>query len=106
MSQKKYTIPVVVLVVAALASLAGSAFAHHSFAGYEPQLQIKLTGPVSEFRWGNPHVYIEMDAPDKATGKSGCATQKLADHRPAAAKFSQYCSKWPLRWRVLRLSTA
>jgi hypothetical protein len=44
--------------------------AHHSFAPYEPTLQIKLAGVVSEFRWANPHVYIEMDAPDATTGKT------------------------------------
>lgn len=44
--------------------------AHHSFAPYEPTLQIKLSGAVTEFRWANPHVYIEMDAPDATTGKT------------------------------------
>ena len=44
------------------------AAAHHSFAPYEPTLQIKLSGMVTEFKWGNPHVYIEIDAPDEKTG--------------------------------------
>ena len=44
--------------------------AHHSFAPYEPTLQIKLSGAVTEFRWANPHVYIEMDAPDATSGKT------------------------------------
>jgi hypothetical protein len=38
------------------------ALAHHSFAPYEPQKQIKFSGVVTEFSWGNPHVYIQMDA--------------------------------------------
>jgi hypothetical protein len=42
--------------------------AHHSFAPYEPTLQIKLSGVVTEFKWGNPHVYFEMDASDPASG--------------------------------------
>jgi hypothetical protein len=42
--------------------------AHHSFAPYEPTLQIKLSGVVTEFKWGNPHVYFEMDASDSASG--------------------------------------
>jgi hypothetical protein len=42
--------------------------AHHSFAPYEPTLQIKLSGVVSEFRWGNPHVYIEIDVPEERAG--------------------------------------
>src|SRR5687768_11382147 len=37
------------------------ALAHHSFAPYEPELQIRFTGIVTDFQWTNPHVYIEMD---------------------------------------------
>jgi hypothetical protein len=47
----------------------GAALAHHSFAPYESTLQIKLSGVVSEFRWVNPHVYIEIDAADEKTGE-------------------------------------
>ena len=43
--------------------------AHHSFAGYETTVQVKLTGVVSEYRWGNPHVYFEIDAPDASSGQ-------------------------------------
>jgi hypothetical protein len=45
------------------------AVAHHSFAPYEVALQIKLTGVVTELKWTNPHVYIEIDAPDSRTGE-------------------------------------
>jgi hypothetical protein len=37
------------------------AFAHHSFAMFDHDNQIKVTGRVKEFQWTNPHVYIEMD---------------------------------------------
>jgi hypothetical protein len=47
---------------------AATAGAHHSFAPYETTVQIKLTGVVSEYRWANPHVYFEIDAPDPASG--------------------------------------
>jgi hypothetical protein len=57
---------VTVLTLALLASVS----AHHSFAPYETTLQIKLTGVVSEYRWGNPHVYFEIDAPDAASGQT------------------------------------
>ena len=43
--------------------------AHHSFAPYEPTLQIKLSGVVTDFKWGNPHVYLGLDAPDAKTGE-------------------------------------
>lgn len=45
------------------------ASAHHSFAAYEPTLQIKLSGVVTKFRWGNPHVYLEIDGADPKTGE-------------------------------------
>jgi Family of unknown function (DUF6152) len=46
----------------ALALAAGTpAFAHHSFAPYEPDVQIQFTGIVTDFQWTNPHVYIELD---------------------------------------------
>jgi hypothetical protein len=53
----------------ALASIA-PARAHHSFAPYEPTLQIKLSGVVTEFKWGNPHVYFEIDVADAASGQT------------------------------------
>ncbi len=54
----------------ALGVLSGRpALAHHSFAPYESTLQIKLSGVVSEFKWVNPHVYIEIDAADEKTGE-------------------------------------
>jgi hypothetical protein len=44
--------------------------AHHSFAPYEPNKQIKLSGVVTEFKWTNPHVYMQIDAQDAATGET------------------------------------
>lgn len=55
----------IVFTVVSMAPLS----AHHSFAPYETTLQIKLTGVVSEYRWGNPHVYFEIDAPDASSGQ-------------------------------------
>jgi hypothetical protein len=42
--------------------------AHHSFAPYEPTLQLKLSGVVTDFKWVNPHVYIELDGIDSKSG--------------------------------------
>lgn len=48
-------------LLAALSLIAANtASAHHSFAPYEPQKQIKLVGTVEEFLWQNPHVYIQL----------------------------------------------
>lgn len=42
-------------------------FAHHSFAMFDPQRQVTLHGVVKEFRWSNPHVFIQL----LATGDAG-----------------------------------
>ncbi len=46
------------------AALALPALAHHSFAMFDNDHQVKVTGTVSDFQWTNPHVYIQLDAPD------------------------------------------
>ena len=38
--------------------------AHHSFAMFDNENQIKLKGTVTDFQWTNPHVYIELDGVD------------------------------------------
>jgi hypothetical protein len=40
---------------------ASAAFAHHSFAMFDSDHQIKVAGKVTGFQWANPHVYIELD---------------------------------------------
>jgi hypothetical protein len=60
-----------ILTVAAICVMSmARAGAHHSFAPYETTTQMKLTGVVSEYRWGNPHVYFEIDAPDASSGQT------------------------------------
>jgi hypothetical protein len=46
------------------AALALPAFAHHSFAMFDHHHQVKLVGTVAHFQWTNPHVYIQLEAPD------------------------------------------
>jgi hypothetical protein len=40
--------------------------AHHSFAMFDTQNRVTLTGTVTQFQWTNPHAYIEIDVPDGA----------------------------------------
>lgn len=42
-----------------------AAQAHHSFAMFDKDHQIRLTGSVQKFQWTNPHVYIVMNAKNK-----------------------------------------
>jgi hypothetical protein len=43
---------------------AAAANAHHSFAMFDNENQIKLKGTVTDFQWTNPHVYIALDGVD------------------------------------------
>jgi Family of unknown function (DUF6152) len=52
----------VVLTAVAMVAPAAPALAHHSFAMFDNEHQIKLQGKVADFQWTNPHVYIEIDA--------------------------------------------
>ncbi|HEV3331379.1 MAG TPA: DUF6152 family protein [Bryobacteraceae bacterium] len=45
-------------------TIAGLLMAHHSFAMYDRDHQITLTGTVTKFEWTNPHAYVELDVPD------------------------------------------
>jgi hypothetical protein len=52
--------------VAALALVAVAPMAaHHSPAAFEPTKTVTLTGTVKEFRWQNPHTWIEVMVPNE-----------------------------------------
>jgi hypothetical protein len=53
-------------ILAALA--AGAAMAHHSPAVFDLTKEVKVVGTVKEFRWSNPHSFIELNVPN---GKGG-----------------------------------
>lgn len=55
--------------IAGLAALllSGSALAHHSFAMFDHQHQMKMKGTVTYFEWTNPHVYIGLRGDGSAT---------------------------------------
>jgi hypothetical protein len=48
--------------------MAGSASAHHSMAGFERTKTLTLNGTVKQFKWANPHSWIEMDVPNDKGG--------------------------------------
>ena len=45
------------------------AFAHHSFALFDHENRVTVTGTVLKFDWTNPHVFIQLEVPDGTTGK-------------------------------------
>ena len=50
-----------VLVLASVVPVA----AHHSPAAFDRTKEVKLVGTVKEFRWQNPHTWIEVIVPDE-----------------------------------------
>ena len=51
-----------VFSIALLAAI--PAWAHHSMAGFDRTKTISVTGTVKEFKWANPHSWIELEVPD------------------------------------------
>lgn len=52
-----------------MASVAGPVLAHHSFAMFNHEHQVKMHGTVTYFEWTNPHVYIGLRQDEDATAK-------------------------------------
>lgn len=48
--------------------LAGTAYAHHSMAGFDRTKTVNLVGTVKQFKWANPHSWIEMEVPNDKGG--------------------------------------
>ena len=51
---------VIVCVSAILTGIAGTAVAHHSYAMFDREKTTELVGTVKEFRWSNPHAWMEL----------------------------------------------
>jgi hypothetical protein len=58
---KKYKLIGITAVVAALTAVtAKPALAHHSFTMFDQSKTVTLRGTVKDFRWSNPHVFIQL----------------------------------------------
>jgi hypothetical protein len=51
------------------AAAVAPAVAHHSPAAFDRTKEVTLVGTVKEFRWQNPHTWIEVNVPDPTTKK-------------------------------------
>src|SRR5688572_8487183 len=56
------------VAVAMLAGLAAPASAHHSGAGVDRTKTVTIQGVVKEFRWTNPHSWIDLEVAKPAGG--------------------------------------
>jgi hypothetical protein len=52
------------MAMIAAATLAAPAFAHHSFAMFDADKTVELTGTVKEFQWTNPHSWLQVMVDD------------------------------------------
>ena len=52
-----------VLLVIALC-IGSSAYAHHSAAGIDQAKTVTTEGIVKQFKWGNPHSWLEIEVPN------------------------------------------
>jgi hypothetical protein len=57
------------LAMATVTALAVPAFAHHSFAMFDSDKTVTITGAVKEFEWTNPHAWLRVMVQDQASGK-------------------------------------
>ena len=48
----------------ALVAAGAPVAAHHSAAGIDRTQSKTVSGTVKEFRWGNPHAWIDLDVPN------------------------------------------
>jgi uncharacterized protein DUF6152 len=48
--------------------MAGSAWAHHNAAGIDRTKTVTVEGTVKQFKWANPHSWVELEVPDKNGG--------------------------------------
>ena len=60
--------PRFLVLLALLLGGPGPALAHHSFAMFDRERTIVITGVVREFQWTNPHTWIQISVTD-TTGK-------------------------------------
>lgn len=57
-------------IAIAAAAFAVQASAHHSFAMFDHDKMITVTGTLKEFEWTNPHCWLHVSVVDAATGKT------------------------------------
>ncbi len=41
---------------------------HHSMAGFDRNKTVSLNGTIKQFKWANPHSWIEMEVPNDKGG--------------------------------------
>ena len=58
------------IAVLLAAAFAVQAQAHHSFAMFDAEKKITISGTLKEFEWTNPHCWLHVAVIDAATGRT------------------------------------
>ena len=74
------TCGVAALVAAGVGLSSGAAFAHHSFAMFDPDKTVTVSGTLADFTWTNPHIWFDLMVPD---GKGGTTKWGIEADSPA-----------------------
>ena len=77
------------LAAGALVGFAGSVFAHHSFAMFDQEHPIELTGTVKEFKFTSPHTFILLEV----KGAADSVVWNLEGGSPSALVRDGWSSK-------------
>ena len=64
------TVKVACFIAIAVAAFAFQAQAHHSFAMFDHEKSITVSGTLKEFEWTNPHCWLHINVVDAATGRT------------------------------------
>jgi len=74
-----------VLSLAAVAAFAfvGPALAHHSFAMFDSDKTVTMTGTVKEFEWTNPHAWLRIMVADQSGKETQWALEMGAPQQQA-----------------------
>ena len=57
-------------IVMTVAAFAVQGQAHHSFAMFDHEKTITVSGTLTEFEWTNPHCWLHVAVVDAATGRT------------------------------------
>jgi hypothetical protein len=61
--------PALYFAISAVCAAAAPAWAHHSFAMFDADKTVTMTGTVKEFEWTNPHSWLRIMVVDQTTGQ-------------------------------------
>ncbi len=59
------TLRITIVLVLSVAVLAGRAWAHHGWSGYDSHQTLELTGTILESGYEHPHGYVRLEVPGK-----------------------------------------